>query len=96
MTILIPRQVTTHPRGMRLNDYSVILLLMDFNPRTREGYDRSQFLQCPALRKVLIHAPAGMRHAKPISEITNRKVLIHASMRDATLITHMANQSNTF
>ena len=73
MTILIPRQVTTHPRGMRLNDYSVILLLMDFNPRTREGCDRSQFLQCPALRKVLIHA----------------------SMRDATLITHMANQSNT-
>ena len=74
MTILIPRQVTTHPRGMRLNDYSVILLLMDFNPHTREGCDRSQFLQCPALRKVLIHA----------------------SMRDATLITHMANQSNTF
>ena len=55
-----------------------------FNPRTREGCDRSQFLQCPALRKVLIHAPAGMRHARPISEITNRKVLIHAPVRGAT------------
>ena len=50
------------------------LRLAGFNPRIHEGCDRSQFLQCPALRKVLIHAP----------------------VRGATLITHMANQSNTF